>query len=205
VIEIEKPFSKLAKERSIFHSEADFQHALAWTIQREFPEASVRLELPIQIKNKLLHVDIWIIHKGQIIGIELKYLVRKMTTQLNGELFQLNNQSAQDIRRYDFIKDIKRLEDIAEERKNFTGYAILLTNDTSYWSEPTNPDTIDAMFRLQEGRILKGKLSWGKKASEGTIKGREQSIVLKNRYEVRWQDYSQEGLFRSLTIQVGNR
>jgi hypothetical protein len=37
----------LAKQRPIFHSEADFQHAIAWEIHKHLPRASVRLERPI--------------------------------------------------------------------------------------------------------------------------------------------------------------
>lgn len=36
--------SQLAGTRPIFHSEADFQHALAWEIQNQHPQAAVRLE-----------------------------------------------------------------------------------------------------------------------------------------------------------------
>jgi hypothetical protein len=34
----------LALKRPIFHSEADFQHAVAWEIHSRRPELSVRLE-----------------------------------------------------------------------------------------------------------------------------------------------------------------
>ena len=202
MIEPGKILSILAKERPVFHSEADFQHAFAWAIHKEFRGATVRLELPLQIKDQPLHIDIWVVLRGNIIGFELKYLTRKLSKELNGELFQLKNQSAQDIRRYDFIKDIKRLENIAVERKNFTGYAILLTNDGSYWSKPSIQGTIDCKFRLQEGRILEGMLAWGKEASKGTTEGREQALTLNGRYKVLWKDYSTEG-FRSLTVRVG--
>ena len=37
-------------------------------------------------------------------------LLRDLTTTIEGELFALPNQSAQDVRRYDFIKDVARLE-----------------------------------------------------------------------------------------------
>ena len=37
----------LAKQRPIFHSEADFQHAIAWEMHKHLPRASVRLERPI--------------------------------------------------------------------------------------------------------------------------------------------------------------
>ena len=34
----------LASHRPVFHSEADFQHALAWQIHRMLPGAVIRLE-----------------------------------------------------------------------------------------------------------------------------------------------------------------
>lgn len=36
--------SALAEQRQIFHSERDFQHALAWQIQLTYPQAHIRLE-----------------------------------------------------------------------------------------------------------------------------------------------------------------
>jgi hypothetical protein len=36
--------SRLSQTRPIFHSDADFQHALAWQIHVENPNAAVRLE-----------------------------------------------------------------------------------------------------------------------------------------------------------------
>ena len=47
-IDIPKIMNELSKLRPIFHSEADFQHALAWEVHRCFPEAAIRLELPFK-------------------------------------------------------------------------------------------------------------------------------------------------------------
>jgi hypothetical protein len=44
MIALETLMADLAAERPLFHSEADFQFALAWLIQRQHPEATVRLE-----------------------------------------------------------------------------------------------------------------------------------------------------------------
>jgi hypothetical protein len=38
--------TELARERTVFHSEADFQHAFAWKINEHLPDAEIRLEVP---------------------------------------------------------------------------------------------------------------------------------------------------------------
>src|SRR5580693_223840 len=44
-MQIETIIQSLRKQRSIFHSEADFQHALAWELHLDNPSAHVRLEV----------------------------------------------------------------------------------------------------------------------------------------------------------------
>ena len=48
----------LAKYRKIFHSEADFQHALAWQIHKEMPDCKIRLEFKPNPRVNM-SVDIW--------------------------------------------------------------------------------------------------------------------------------------------------
>lgn len=50
-LDIEKCMKSLSEKRPIFHSEADFQFALAWEIQKEYPKANVRLEYPIRLEK----------------------------------------------------------------------------------------------------------------------------------------------------------
>ena len=47
---------------------------------------------------------------GRRVAVELKYLLRGLATTVEEELFELPFQSAQDVRRYDFVKDIAQLE-----------------------------------------------------------------------------------------------
>jgi hypothetical protein len=207
IIQISEVLTTLASKRPIFHSEAEFQHALAWEIHEELPSASLRLELPVEVKNQCLHMDIWAITADEVLAIELKYKTRGLSVQVDGEDFFLKDQSAQDIGRYDFLKDIRRLEQVTTERRNATGYAILLTNDSAYWTRPTNPHTVYADFRVDDGRILEGALDWGVNAGPGTTKGREQPVVLRDKYLVKWENFSRPssasyGLFRSLIVKV---
>ena len=90
-----------------------------------------------------------------------------------GEEFDLLDQSAQVIGRYDTLKDIQRLEQVVSAVPHSSGFMLFLTNDRSYWMESARADSVDATFRLHEGRSLTGELSWGTGASAGTRKGRE--------------------------------
>ena len=96
---------RLSSLRPIFNMEADFQFALGWEIQKKFPDWSVRFEhKPTNLKGRIF-VDLWI--KGdQTFAIELKYKTRRLDVNVKGESFNLLDQSAQDIGRYDFLKDI---------------------------------------------------------------------------------------------------
>lgn len=197
----------LAKERVIFHSEADFQHAVAWELHRGLPKASVTLERPYRTGSVTRHLDILIRTAEEALAIELKYKTAKLEHDDCGEGYALASQSAQDIGRYDFIKDIWRLEEITRVIPNCRGWAILLTNDSSYWKATKQTGTNDAEFRLPHGGILQGTRRWSRKASAGGIKNREKPIILRSEYKLAWADYSQlsgqqKGQFRYLGIEV---
>ena len=237
MLDIVSLMSALSNHRPIFHSEADFQHAFAWQIHKMMPSWKIRLEFnpfpsnrslsnpkgifrhskdlsksqgflinPFPPNKKRIYLDIWIPNRK--IAIELKYCTRGLSLEYDAELFGLTDQGAQDTRRYDFLKDMERLEGLIndENRPISTGVALLLTNDPLYWKDPSQKDTIDAAFRIHEGRkIASEKLEWGASASAGTKKGREASICLKNFYNLQWQNYScfrseRYGKFRYLAV-----
>lgn len=207
MIRISETIEKLSLKRPIFHSEADFQHAFAWEIQSQFSDASIRLEYPILINDTQIYLDLWLTIEQQNIAIELKYKTRALQATIRGERFALKNQSAQDVGRYDFIKDIERIEQVISTRKNVIGYAILLTNDSAYWKQPRNNRTVDSDFRLQQRRIIKGTLAWKPEASAGTKKNREEPIVLNRSYSSAWENYSKPsynsyGAFRYLMMDI---
>ncbi len=212
MIEIDDVMSTLAQERPVFHSEADFQHALAWCIRTTNPDLRVRLEYqPFQsrpIREKRVYLDLWLPDIG--VAVELKYYTRKLEFEHNGESFALRHHAAYPLRRYDFLKDVQRLERVCGERGIAqAGFAVLLTNDPLYWTRPARDDIVDAAFRLHDGRqVSKEKeLDWSKDASDGTKKGREKSICLARSYGLLWRDYEEfdsvrYGQFRYLAVQV---
>jgi len=76
----------LSAKRPLFHSEADFQHALAWEIHLQFPDAKIRLEYrPAGVSVKM-YVDLWVVLADETVwAIELKYKTRGLDIDLNGE------------------------------------------------------------------------------------------------------------------------
>ena len=125
VFGINNLLTELAESRKVFHSEADFQHALAWHIHQTMPESQIRLEFPVPVENQKMYVDIWL--PVEKIAIELKYMTRKSELEDNEESFALLNQGAQNQRRYDFLWDIHRLE-LMRSMPEFceAGHAVLL-------------------------------------------------------------------------------
>jgi hypothetical protein len=202
---VEQALMNLAEKRLIFHSEADFQHALAWELQQMYPEAAIRLEYkPAKVKARI-YLDIWTTLGVEKIAIELKYKTKSLEVLHQGESFALLNHSAHDCGRYDFLKDIMRLEHVVQKEMDTIGYVIFITNDQAYWSS-VETNTIDSAFRIAEGQIVHGELGWGEGASSGTIRGREKPLRLRGRYRMQWEAFSQvegaNGQFRCLCFKV---
>ena len=179
----------LAAARPIFHSEADFQFALAWRIRELTPTCEVRLEYRVQLENKPLYLDLWLPTLGA--AIELKYKTRQLLAPIGDESYSLEDQSARNLARYDFLDDVRRLERIVEAGQARRGFAVMLTNDRGYWDPPTAGNrTDDAAFRLHEGREICGPLEWAHADKLGAKKNRKQPISLSGSYNLHWHDYS---------------
>jgi hypothetical protein len=200
--------AQLSLQRPLFHSEADFQHALAWEIHTHYLDAKIRLEYrPARIDARM-YVDLWVVlANGVTWALELKYKTRHLDIDLDGETYRLLNQSAQDQARYDFLRDAYRLEQLAAAHAGVIGAAVLLTNDSSYWTHPRSVSSADAAFRVHEGRTIAGPLAWGTVASAGTMQRRETPIPLSGNYQAAWAPYSvvrtdRNGIFKYLLFDV---
>ena len=209
MIEVINVINQLSKKRPIFHSEADFQYSLAWIINEIYPSVEIRLEKRALLDNREVYFDILVSEKDRTAIIEVKYKTKDVRIKIGDEEFKLKNQGAQDQARYDFIKDILRLERALEVYPKSVGFAIFLTNDSSYWSTPKqDTDSIDKDFRIHNGRMLSGLLSWKEEASEGTRSKRDKSIRLRKSYRLGWRNYSnienRNGRFRYLAVKVAD-
>jgi len=203
--EINKLVQECFNERGIFHSEADFQHSLAWKIHEKFGKKfKIRLEFVFGTK----HVDIVLIDNSNInnkIGIELKYKTKDISEEINGEQYSLKPHGAQDLGRYDVIKDIERLEELIKEDKIKLGFVIFLTNDMSYLNKCKGNA---CKFSLEEGREITGEMDWGENTGIGTKKGREKTLKLKGRYKINWitsSKISKKTIFKYFISEVYNQ
>lgn len=207
MIDFHEVLATLSTSRKVFHSEADFQFAMAWTLRELHPHLHIRLEshpepavsLDLLVRDASTNLT-W--------AVELKYLTRLLVCDDVGERFQLKNHGAQDIRGYDVVKDLHRVERFVSGKPGWRGAVVVLTNDGSYWrprvhGRQTNADA----FRIGEGVILSGERVWGLQTGAGTMKGREASLGLAGSYRLQWSDFSRvdasaAGTFRSLVIEV---
>lgn len=206
-VDVRKLLSGLSARRPVFHSEADFQHAFAWEAHQLDPSVQVRLEVQVQPK-KYLDLLLYRPDTGSYAAVELKYLTALWSGEHEGERFTLRSQGAQDIAGYHIVRDLARLESFCAGRTNWNGVFVLLTNDPSYWQEPTHGGVTNAgAFRVHEGIELAGVRAWGPSTGAGTMKGIEVPLDLAGRYHLRWRDYAQlegsRGHFRALVVEVG--
>ena len=189
MLDVDSIMARLSEVRKIFHSEADFQHAFAWQIHEAIPDCQIRLEFnPVPHEGRRMYLDIWLLVEK--VAIELKYSTRKLNISLPHEHFALRDHNASDFIGYDFLKDIQRLEREVAENRAEEAFAILLTNDPSYWTPSQRTDTVGAAFRIHEGKRITGEMSWSDHAGQGTLRGRKTPIRLNGSYDMHYQDYS---------------
>lgn len=180
---------ELAADRPLFHSEADFQLALAWTIQRRHPTARIRLEQRL-LRAPVVALDILVRLDHEAYALELKYVKSRLSVAVAEEQFQLA-AGAPDVERYDVLKDVVRLERLVGDGVVQAGCALVLTNSRTFWTGSTHdrPTGYDS-FRIHDGAELRGRLEWGATAGAGTRRAREQAIELRRSYPCRWRRYS---------------
>lgn len=183
--------SKLVNKRPIFHNEADFKFALSWMIKKCYQDVKIRLEVPIEL-DKRIFADILVVTREGWIPIELKYKTKELHCNFKNVLYDnyyLIEQSGEADARYDYLKDIKRIEDIRDEYSEefVEGYAIFLTNELMY-KEKTSDEYLYNAFAINDGAEQRGEISYnGKnnKYGEFILKGNDGKGYL-----MKWKDYS---------------
>jgi hypothetical protein len=195
---IEEVLKSLSEKRQVFRSEKDFQEALC----NEIRLAGNHCE-----KGKNIHgtrVDLYWEENGQEVVVQLRHKTKKLSVVVNGERFELKNHGAQDLGRYDFVKDLQSIERLCLDNPSRVGYVLLLTNEHLYWQPPMKNKSVDEEFLLFNGNRISGECAWKKEASYGTTNGREEPLLLRGEYKVEWKNYStfpaQNSEFRYLCV-----
>ncbi len=178
--------SDLAETRPVFHSEADFQHALAWRLGQEGCE--IRLEVPWRADPPVPRIDLVVTHEGQRGAVELKYWKRKASIRHGDEQFDLTDQGAHDLSRYDFWHDVARVERLVDGGDFAFGCTIALTNDERYWKAGRSGG-LDEAFRMHEDHPSRRAMAWARSGT-GTSRGREAELQMARDHRCVWSDYS---------------
>jgi hypothetical protein len=206
LISPEKALRQLSEKRPAFHSESDFQHAFAWQLHLQHPNIELRLEYSHLVSGRPIHIDIIAKGNGLKIPIELKYKVKKQNFVAIDEEYALSYQGAHCQGRFDFLKDIARIEQFCSQVPSPYGYAIFLSNDSAYWNAPGKGKYIDIDFRLTHGRTAQGDLRWGSSATEGARQKRSENILLTGQHKLAWRNYWQDDeqkvIFKYLIVKV---
>ena len=201
IMEIESDIRNFLKQQNeLLFNEFDFQMQLAIYLRmtQKYDDVESEYFLPTKNTNILegydwdsnMRIDIVVRSGDDFVPIELKYVTKKVVRDYIrfGELVKgmviLKNHAAQDIRRYDFWKDVRRIELI----KNIFpavkyGLAIFLTNDSSYLKDP-KADSVCAPFSMSGNREIGGeKMDW--QGSPATAKNHK-PFLLDGIYRLIW-------------------
>ena len=107
-----------------YYNEAQIQYKIGIEIYKEIgTEPIFEYKVSNNENNQKEYIDLFVDHNGKT-GIEIKYKTKKIENE------DYVNQGAQNNGKYDFIKDVFRLEKFKEKEIIDRGYSILITNDS---------------------------------------------------------------------------
>lgn len=206
---LEDIMNEFGAEPRIFNSEAQFQFELAWKIKEKF-HCEVKLEELSRISSsgKKDYTDIILEKDGLRIALELKYKTAKYKDEYKN-IF-LKSHGATDLGAYDFLWDVHRIQLLTKmetsdkgevKRPCDRGYAIILTNDSHYWTDATIKETINRDFliggdengrgvlskKLHQWYTVEGKIGYSKTLQNNP--SRQLGIDLKQNYYFQWKSY----------------
>jgi hypothetical protein len=189
----------LSRKRPVFHSEADFQFAFAWEIQSAYPEADIRLEVPV-IAGARERIDILVRFNGKRYPIELKHLTQDFDIEHQSERFTHKYGYVHSLDAYACVKDIQRVETWVEQHSDSdSGFVVWLANDAFWWKSKPRPAERYIEFSLHEAAIKRGTM-------KGNIEGKQKEISLCGEYTIHWRNYSAlsapNGVYKYVLMQI---
>lgn len=182
--------NSFAYEGKLFSNERQFQLEFAWRLREK--GYTVLLEV-LEDSAEKNYVDIVVeLDENQYVAIELKYttMQKKLDYHIGGKIIHTYSQGAGDERRYEYLKDIQRIEKLMNKKNVFEqknahvvkGYAIIMTNDG--YSMKDGEDTKYKEIALNRNRKLPNK-----EMSFEVGKKNKSPIVLEGDYVCNWMEY----------------
>lgn len=196
----------VGQQQELMFNEGDFQIQLAVYLRLTGHYDDVRVEycLPNGLAAKAgydwdsnLYLDIVVRRGDSYCPVELKYPTKGVVKDarrfgsLIAQVQLLRNHGAQDIARYNFWKDVRRIEIIRRlfpKAKN--GIAVMLTNDASY-TRPMRPGSAAVPFSMHHGHSIGGgTMDW---QGAPSVRKDHQPFHLDGSYSVKWTEHTIDG------------
>ncbi len=169
----------------IFNNEKQFQFEFALALKDYFDKANRKCQIHFEYRSESgnHYYDLVLEENGEFCPIELKHKALA--------------HKAQDLGRYDFLKDVERIECFKKDnpnKKNENGFAIILTEDKAYW-EKDGANFNYREFAIKDGSNVKaGAKNWVTKTklnfSQLKAKyGFRAGAINTKDYGVEWKNY----------------
>ncbi len=193
-----------------FHNEASLQLNLSNYLINTGHYASIEVEYLIVspdevegLTSKRCFIDIVVKNEsGEYALLELKYplyipegvITSRLGANIKPEIYAVK-QGAQNVVRYLFWKDVKRIEYFSSLSKEVVGgIALLLTNDSIYWTAPKSEGDATALYRefsLKAGQSSLSTKSRRWREEDGTerVWNSYPGFDLEKAYPLYWGDH----------------
>ena len=197
----------LDENDKLLFNERDLQMNLAVYLKERghYDRVEVEYYIPTEIlpdykkldpKNERLYLDIVVVKDGMYVPIELKYKTKetdlkierfgKLCTEASDDTEKdvLKNQGAQNLGRYNFWKDVKRIELVKQKFDAVLGgVAVFVTNDTLYLKQPTKRSS-NILFSMADGKHLMQK-HW--RTADSKLAKRYPNFEVEKEYSIQWR------------------
>lgn len=191
--------SFLFSNQELLFNERDFQMRLSLSLlaSKHYDDVDLEYHLPVgqnpsfdreyeRWETEKPSIDIVVRRGEEYFPIELKYKLKAISGRISRfgekspkEVAIVTNQAAQNLGRYAFWKDVKRIELVKKHYRSVdAGLAVFLTNDESYLK--SRAGTNYYAFSMDEGRQVSGVLDWKERNDNYP------AIPLDGTYKVRW-------------------
>lgn len=193
-------FAFLESNEELLFNERDFQMHLATWLRKsanDYDDVDVeyyvpKSELPNNVWDSELRLDIVVKKDGEYCPVELKYKTKKVERQisrfdeiLDDKVVVMKNQGAQDLGMYDFWKDVRRIELVRNRfAKVKGGLAIFVTNDALY-TKASRPESNNYLLNMNEGKhsVIK---HWQNENSACAKMNSYKSFEVEKEYSINW-------------------
>lgn len=145
--------------------------------------------------NNDLSIDVVVEKGGKFAAVELKYATRPVDVKidrfgepLTTDCLIVKEQAANDLIMYNYWKDVRRIEILADCYPAVTGgVALIITNNTAYWKEPKANSGYRAFSTFEGNTRHPGLLAWDRSMAESVI-SRHPDFELRGTYPCHWTD-----------------